>query len=210
MAAKSRSPFEPFATIVGVCATFWIAGLALGIVGALLGWGHLWGLGERTLCVQNDHYSIGNDGALPPSFRPGVDVSAAAMSLCVSHASLGQHVLNVLRQISFFALYTGALVLLWWLLNGAKRNGPFHAATAGRVRFLGWLLMLGGVLATSTERLANNLLLRTMMVPSDAPSWWANLPGLPPSLVLTGLGLIVVARILKVGVRMQDDLAGTV
>jgi hypothetical protein len=30
------------------------------------------------------------------------------------------------------------------------------------------------------------------------------------SAVLTGLGLIVVARILKVGVQMQDDLAGTV
>ena len=68
----------------------------------------------------------------------------------------------------------------------------------------------GGIVATSVETLAHNLLIDTMMASSEAPSRWNQLPGIPASTVLTGLGLIVVARILQVGAQMQDDLAGTV
>jgi hypothetical protein len=70
--------------------------------------------------------------------------------------------------------------------------------------------VLGGIAVNSAQTLATNLLIGTMMVSSAAPSWWNQLPGLPMSTILTGLGLIVVARILQAGRQMQDDLARTV
>lgn len=210
MPAKPRSPFEPFATVVGVGACLYIAGLAFSLVSAFLGWGHFYGLGMRTICVRNDNYSFGVSGGLPPSFKPGVAVSPVATSLCTNHATLGQQMLDTLTQAPTFVLYGGALLLLWWLLNGAKQSGPFNAANGKRVRFIGQWLVLGGIAATTVQTLATNLLIATMMVSSDAPSWWNQLPGFPPSAILTGLGLIVVARILQVGAQMQDELAATV
>ncbi|MCW2940751.1 MAG: hypothetical protein JWN00_3736 [Actinomycetia bacterium] len=210
MPAKSRSPFEPFATVVAICAGLYVAGLAFSLVSAVLGRGHLYGLGEQTICVRDDGYSFGVSGGLPPSFKPGVAVFPVAISLCTNHVTLGQQVLDTLTHVPTFLLYGGALLLLWWLLNGAKHNGPFNAANGTRVRLTGWWLVLGGIVATSVETLAHNLLIGTMMASPEAPSRWNQLPGIPASTVLTGLGLIVVARILQVGAQMQDDLAGTV
>jgi hypothetical protein len=205
MPRKSRSPFEPFATVVGLGASLCLAS----VIAAAFGWGHFYGLGEQTICVRTDHHVYGAP-EVPASFRPGVAVTPVAVSLCTNHATLGQQVLNVLTELPTVVFYGAALLLLWWLLSGAKVNGPFNAVNGRRVRFLGWWLVLGGIAVSSVQTLATNLLAGTMMVSSAAPSWWRQLPGLPMSTILTGLGLIVVARILQAGTRMQDDLAGTV
>jgi hypothetical protein len=210
MLVKRRSPYEPFATVIGVCAGLYAVGLPLGLLGAALGWSHLYGLGEHAICVRDVDHSLGAGGGIPPFFKPGVAVTPAATSLCTDHATPAQQVLDTLMQVPGFIFYGGALVLLWWLLNGAKHYGPFNVANARRVRFIGWWLIVGGIVATSAETVAHNLLIGTMMLSSQAPRWSNHLPAFPASAVLTGLGLIVVARILKVGVRMQDDLAGTV
>lgn len=210
MPKKSPSPFEPFTSVVAACAGLYVAVLIASLVSPLFGGDSLFALGEKTICVTNDSFAFSTEDQPWSLFKPGVAAMAVDTSLCTKEATLGQQVLKTLTDAPNALFYGVALVLLWRLLKSAKRNGPFHAGNATRVRFLGWWLVVGGILAASTQTLATNLLTATMMVPTSAPTWWDGLPGLPMSSVLTGLGLIVVAQIVKAGAQMHDDLVGTV
>lgn len=210
MGSKARSPYEPFATAVGFCAWIYTAGLLIGLLSAAVGWTHVYSLDSGPVCVRDTDVATGGGGGLPPIFKPGVAVTSTTMSLCADHASRGQDLLNGLTHLPGFVLYGGVLMLLRWLLRGVERHGPFSAMNARRVRFIGWWLLVGGIAAPSVETLAHNLLVRTMMRASQAPGSLAQLPGLSVSAVLTGLGLLVIARILAVGARMQDELAATI
>ena len=210
MLAKTRNPYEPFATVIRICAGVYLAALPISLVSAALGWSHVFGLGQQQLCAVDSNIAWGADGGLTGVVRPGVNVSSVATSLCINHATLGQQLLTALTQVPGFVFYGVALVLLWWLLNGARRYGPFTAVNAHRVRFIGWWLIAGGIVTSSVARVAHNVLIGAMMQSSAAPRWFNNLPSLPVSAVLTGLGLIVIARIIRVGAQMNDDLAGTV
>lgn len=210
MAAKPRNPYEPFTTAIRIGASLYVVGLLLSLLSTVFGWGSFSDLGDQAICVENTGLVIGTDIVPPDLFRPGVVPTPQAMSLCVNHATVGQQILNALMIVPGWVCYGVALALLWWLLNGAKQHGPFHAANASRVRFIGWWLIVGGTVAATVQTVARNLLIGTMMQPSQAPGWFDSLPTVQASVILTGLGLLVIARILKVGAQMHDDLAGTV
>jgi Protein of unknown function (DUF2975) len=209
MRIKPRSPYEPFATVIGAGAALYVLAVPFGLVSAAFFGSHLYGIGDHTVCVDDDNMSIGA-GTQPPWFPPGVAATSAGTSLCTNHATTAQQVMSTLTEVPSALFYGGALLLLWWFLDGAKRFGPFKAVNARRVRFIGWWLIVGGVVAESTQRVARTLLIDTLVRHSDELPWAYGLPTLTASAVLTGLGLLVVARILKVGAQMQDDLVGTV
>ncbi len=209
MRIKPRSPYEPFATVISGGAALSVLAVAVGLLSALVGRSHFYGIGDHTICVQNDNMSF-SGGEQPPLFPPGVAASPVGTSLCTNHATTAQQVMSALTEVPSALFYGGALLLLWWFLDGAKRFGPFKPVNAKRVRFIGWWLIVGGVVAASTQRVARTLLIDTMMRHSDRLPWAYGLPSLTASAILTGLGLLVVARILRVGAQMQDDLAGTV
>jgi hypothetical protein len=208
MRIKPRSPYEPFATVISGGAALSVLAVVVGLFSALFGRSHFYGIGDHTICVQNDNMSFGS--TQPPLFPPGVAASPVGTSLCTNHATTAQQVMSALTEVPSALFYGGALLLLWWFLDGAKRFGPFNAVNAKRVRFIGWWLIVGGVLAESTQRVARSLLIDTMVRHSDRLPWAYDLPAITVSAVLTGLGLLVVARILRVGATMQADLAGTV
>lgn len=206
-ALKVRNPLEPLRSATGAVFTVALIGYAAAVLSTMLGRGNLFGLGESVVCVD------ANNLALPvgePLAKPGVFANADGVSLCTRHADAGQHALGVLIGLPGPALLLGALFLLHRVIREAERSGVFGDRVAGRLRVLGWVLLVGQ--------------LATMVIKGSATAYFvADVstlnPGTPwgitywqwswPSL-LAGFGALTLARVIRIGARMREDLDGTV
>ncbi|MEV4252542.1 DUF2975 domain-containing protein [Spirillospora sp. NPDC049652] len=204
-----RNPLTPLDVTLDLLVKVMIAFVAFLVVATVFGSGSMLGFGERDICVVDDSHSVGSaDERMPPLFKPGVVASQSGLSLCVNDASLGTRALNVATQLPSFVLYFTAILLLWRLVRHAAEAGPFHLGNVRRLRILGWWLLVGGVVAKTVEEFARTSLIDAMYRnPDFDPLGWIDVQ---LSLVLTGAGLLAVARILRVGVEMREDLEGTV
>jgi hypothetical protein len=216
MSKKPRNPYQPFARLVRMVAVLLVLGFAAALVFAVFGHGDFLTGQTRVICVDDD-LPVVDGGTGSATFNPGVTVTMGTARLCTDHPNLVQRVLNGLRELPATALWAGALILLWRLMDSAQRRGPFSPVNVGRLRFIGLWLIFGGMLAAFAEALARAGLVRTMYRQPDTAhpldlvhAVLQTLGVFPWSLVIMGLGLITVARILKVGVEMQHDLEGTV
>ncbi|MFE7241609.1 DUF2975 domain-containing protein [Streptomyces sp. NPDC057580] len=201
---------EPFATVVRGIYRLFLVGLVVGTVGPLTGTklGTQWG-GPYVCAEARSAFSA--DG-FTGMFRPhaGVEVMARP-SYCTDHADSTQRLFDLLSSFPSWLLVLGILFLLDRLVHGASRQGVFTARTAKHVRLAGWWLLLGCLVAAVVEAGAHAALLATLAQDStfDADSWlgaWQP----PYALVLTALGILTFARIMRAGVAMREDLEGTV
>jgi hypothetical protein len=114
------------------------------------------------------------------------------------------------------AMDLGPLVLLiagLWLLRSFMRSvvegDPFGAPNVQRLRRIGFLLVLG---APAVELL--NYSLRTSLFNDlpPHPSIDVGVPGftLPGAALLGGLGAFILAEVFAYGVRLREDVEGTV
>ncbi|GAA2624048.1 DUF2975 domain-containing protein [Actinomadura fulvescens] len=202
--------FEPFATIISFMLAL-VAGIVVvfGLTTAF-GSGSLLGLGDSSVCVTGRPGAyIPDQESLPPFLKPGVRLSMTELDVCQDDAGPGLQALHVATRLPSFLVYTGALVLLWRLVRAAMRFGPFSRVNARRLRFIGWWVGGGGAVAVICERTAHWALAQRMF--KDGPELVATVTAaIPWTLIVTGVGLLTVARILEVGVRMHEDLEGTV
>jgi hypothetical protein len=213
MLTKPRSPLQPFAWLVSALARLSITALLLGVALSLFtSQVSIWGIGERSICVQNDDISVGgaDAGAYANVIRRGVAASGQGLSLCFQHASAWQKSLYVLTQLPAGVFGLGLLILLWRLTAGARRLGPFARVNARRLRLLGWWLIAGDLIADNTQVLARTGLLRSAMTSDEAPAWSSHLPAFSWAMLIAGLGAITVARILTMATEMHEELAVTV
>ncbi|MFD8533655.1 DUF2975 domain-containing protein [Streptosporangium canum] len=137
--------------------------------------------------------------------RPGVMASANGLEFIDGSPDTGQYLWQALTTFPGFVVASGAFFLLWRLLWRA-RSGVYIPQVARQVRLLGWWLLVGGLLAPQIERFARMRLLDTMAV-GEANYLLGEIPLVVP---LVALGLLALAGILRDGVRMRDDLEGTV
>ncbi|ACZ88111.1 DUF2975 domain-containing protein [Streptosporangium roseum] len=137
--------------------------------------------------------------------RPGVMASAGDLRFIDGSPDTGQYLRQALTTFPGFVVTAGAFFLLWRLLWRA-RGGVYIPQAARQVRFLGWWLLVGGLLAPQIENFATMRLLDTLAV-DEATYWVREIPLVVP---LVGLGLLALAGVLRDGVRMRDDLEGTV
>jgi hypothetical protein len=112
-----------------------------------------------------------------------------------------------------YLLYAAILLLLRQLLRTVRRAGPFTAAIARQVRFLGWFILGGYVAVTAGQSVAQSYFVSTAVVTNEVPiaadAINSVIGGIFPP-VLIACGLLTLARVMRVGTRMNDDLAGTV
>ena len=191
-----------------------IALLVLGLIGAIF-WGgtDVEGIGAKQICVQDNNIGVGgpsDDQGVAHLVRSGIDGSTNGVNMCANHPSTWQQTLNVLGQLPSAVVAFGAMLLLWWLVAGARRHGPFAAVNGTRLRLIGWWLIIGGMLSANIQAEANNALLTTMVRSDYAPWWTDNLPQIPWTLLITGLGMLTVARILTIGTAMHTELEATI
>ena len=149
-------------------------------------------------------------GLSHPGLSPGVHATWATASLCAAHPTAGQGLAFAVAVLPLGLLRLGALYLAMRLARTAARDGVYTAHFARLLLILGWWLLAGGLVATVAEAFARmNLLSQLVTWPVDWGQWPAAWSVSWP-VVWFGLGLIVFARVMRIGAGMRADLEGTV
>ncbi|NBE93975.1 DUF2975 domain-containing protein [Nonomuraea sp. KC401] len=182
-----------------------VTGMITGLV--LYSRAGLFGLTYQHVVAQSpSSYGISLDElAFTEMTRPGVTALAGDLQFIDGSPDTGQYILQALTTFPSFAVTVGAFFLLWRLLWRA-RNGAYLPQAAAQVRVLGWWLLASGLLAPQIEHFAMMALLDTMAVNES----YFGVKEIPVIVPLVGLGLLALANVLRTGVRMRDDLEGTV
>lgn len=147
-----------------------------------------------------------------PHLRPGATASAYTVQLCASHPTVGQRVLVLLTFVPTFAFYLAALLLLVQLLRTVRTDGPFALIVARRLTFLGWFVLAGSLVVAVGQSLAQSAFVSTVLtgpVPAASQASKAAVDALWAPLLIA-CGLLTLARVIRAGARMSEDLAGTV
>lgn len=190
-------------------AVFAVLVLVTGVVTGMVLYSRagFFGLTYRVIAAQSPNgYGIPLDHpAFTQMARPGVMASANGLEFIDGSPDAGQYLWHALTTFPGFVVAAGAFFLLWRLLWRA-RGGVYISQVTRQVRFLGWWLLGGGLLAPQIENFAMMRLLDTMAV-GEARYQIGEIPLVVP---LVGLGALAVAGILRDGVRMRDDLEGVI
>lgn len=211
---RVRNPLEPMSSVVrGIVTLFAALMVASLLSGMFVGGVHILGIGDETICVTDTSTSTSGE-ASPTEFKPAPGVSAgldAHPRYCTDHPGAAQSLLHTATEVPAFVFTLGALLLVLRLIRGAEREGLYAARTAQRLRGVGWWLLAGSVLAAIATSTAEQGLLASLSRGGDNSavtgliSWDA-----PYMAILTGLGVLSFARIMRVGITMREDLDGTV
>jgi hypothetical protein len=206
----ARNQLEPIATVVTALCVLMAAFLVLKAYAAF-GLGGAFGWGDGSICAT-DPYTHGGSGdelsqALGP--KPGITLSFMP-EYCDNSPSGGTRLLSTLTELPSSALYIGALFLLYWLIRAARQDGPYTLRMAGGLRLLGWYLAIGSIVCHIAESAAGAALLNSVRSMDHRPLLYDVTHGMPYFAVLTGIGLLSLARIMRVGTMMREDLEGVI
>lgn len=123
----------------------------------------------------------------------------------IEDASVRQSLLDVARSVGPIVL---VLTLLWLaraLLLSVRDGDPFMAANVRRLRIIGFLLAVGVPIMQYVTQLLDGAL-----AASSAVGELGNSYALPGNAPLAGLGVFVLAEVFAHGVRLREDIEGTV
>jgi hypothetical protein len=217
--AQRRRLTEPLGGVTAFLASFLLLSLVIGIVLTLAGVGSIGGFGRTSICVTqpDTQYGDGNGSIdhLGIAARHGASISLnGTLQACINHPGLTQRVMYTLTTIPSLLFWGCLLLLLYRLIVSARRAGPFTVQVAIAMRRLGWLIIAGSVAAAVVQAFALDLLLNSMVTglfnTMYADVIWAGLRALLPVPALTGAALLTMARIVRLGAEMDDEIKGTV
>jgi hypothetical protein len=191
-----------------------VAAVLVGIVliFAVFGTIQLGGLGSGPACTGVRLDGITVAGPAVAHLQPGATSSASQVTLCASHPSVGQRALVSLTWVPAVALYLAVVLLLAQLLRAVRTAGPFAVTVARRLRFLGWFILAGSVIVAAGQSAAQSAFASTVAAGDGPAVGHAVSAGIAVLLVplLITCGLLTLARVIRAGAQMSDDLAGTV
>ncbi|AQU67909.1 DUF2975 domain-containing protein [Streptomyces niveus] len=172
---------------------------------AFLGTGATHMLDDGAVCVRTDFWrnaTVADD--LPIS--EGVNVSSSAASLCQESPSVGQRAADLGHELPWLLFGSLALLLFSRLLKTVLSQGPFTDAVAQRLTVLGWFVAVGTPLTGLVVGWSQSWLVGSMApIVGSGPTVTG-----PMVLVLAGLTAVVMGKIMGEGVRMREDLEGTI
>ena len=135
------------------------------------------------------------------------------MSVCVMHATGGQRALAYLGSAPPTLFKLAIFALVAWLLLVARREGPFTPRVHRMLMVLGWFVIAGSAVVSVAHGVAGAYFLAsTVTVPVPVKddvlsALYGAVLGAP---VLVGCAVLTLARIMRAGSLMRDDLEGTV
>jgi hypothetical protein len=135
------------------------------------------------------------------------------LSVCVTNATGGQRALAYLGSAPPTVLKLAVFVLVAWLLLVARRKGPFAPRVHRMLVVLGWLVIAGSAVASLAHDVAGAYFLAsavTVPVPVKDDVLSALYDAVLGAPVLVGCAVLTLARIMRAGSLMRDDLEGTV
>lgn len=203
----------PLDTITQALLTVVVLFLVVFSAGVVLSGWTMFEVNGPSICVDAgftlDHGSDGKPDAADRELlglADGTTVLPGDSTVCQDHPSAVQRFLVGLKNIPTFAVFCGFLVLARRLIATARREGLFNRALARHVERLGWLLVGGLVLASTTEWLADGALRSTMY---DA-SWASGAFDISIAGLIGGYGIVSIGRVMARAADLQDDVEGTV
>jgi hypothetical protein len=216
---RPRNRLEPLAAVVTWAFRLAVAATALRVILALFGRGPLFGAhiggpspsppGTCLTAAQALLPHVGS-GLSPSGLAPGVRVTLDAANVCAAHPTAGQALAFTVTLLPIDLLRLGALYLAMRLARAAARDGVYTAQAARLLLILGWWLLAGGLVATETEAFARLNLLGQLVTWNIDWGQWSVAWSVDWPVAWIGLGLIVFARIMRIGAGMRADLEGTV
>jgi Protein of unknown function (DUF2975) len=205
-----RKLTQPLGNTVFMILTGLVVVLAIGLVStALTSHASVFGLGHNPVCADVPSNGLVTSGStVLVHARAATYSSANLVSVCANRPTAAQRTLITLTGAPVYLLYAAILLLLWQLLRTVRRTGPFTAAIARQVRFLGWFILGGYVAVTAAQSVARGYFASTI-VTDQVPIAANAISSIFPA-VLIACGLLTLARVMRLGAQMNDDLAGTV
>lgn len=162
-------------------------------------------LDDGAVCVQTNFW---RNASLPDSLPIGKGVTAgsSATRLCQDSPSVGQRAADLGGELPWLLFGSLALLLFSRLLKAVLREGPFTEAVSRRLSVLGWFVAVGTVVTGLVVGWSQSWLVGSMApVAGSGPT----LSG-PLVLVIAGLAAVIMGKIMHEGVRMREDLEGTI
>ncbi|MBB6172274.1 hypothetical protein HNR23_002334 [Nocardiopsis mwathae] len=183
-------------------------GLLLAML-VLLGGATVTGLIPYALGVEAHVPASQIDGlrADPGALAPGVAFDGD-VGLTLTGATSGQVALSMLPTVSALLFVLAGATILRQALRSAMVEGPFTIGVADRLRRLGQLAVIGGLVHALIVTVTDALLFTTVL-PSghDGIAWSFNFPA--PTIVF-GFGMLAVSEIVRHGVHLREEVEGTV
>jgi Protein of unknown function (DUF2975) len=211
-----RKLTEPLGSVTAIFGSLLLASVLVGAGAALSGRGSFEGLGHTSICVAQPDYGYGGGtGHLGVAARPGASISInGTLEACANHPGVNQRVLYTLTNLPSLLIWACVLFLLWRVIVAARRRGPFTVQVAAAMQRLGWLIIAGSVISAVVQRFALDQLLNTMLTTGDNFGGFGvitvALAGLLPVPALAGAALLTMARIIRLGADMDEEIKGTV
>ncbi|MEE1788278.1 DUF2975 domain-containing protein [Streptomyces sp. SP17BM10] len=179
--------------------------LALLCGGAFIGTGITHMLDDGAVCVQTDFWRNASL-ADPLPVGVGVKASSSTTRLCQDGPSVGQRAADLGGELPWLLFGALALLLFSRLLKAVLRQGPFTEVVARRLSVLGWCVSVGTPLVGLIVGWSQSWLVGSMApIVGSGPT----VSG-PLVLVLAGLAAVIMGKIMREGVRMREDLEGTI
>jgi hypothetical protein len=133
----------------------------------------------------------------------------ADVTVEVGDPTVAQMLLQSARDLGPLAVFIGAMWLLRGLLQSVVRNDPFGPRNVRRLRDLGVLLVVGGLVVELIDYSLRFALFNDL---PPLPSVELGVAGfaLPLGVILGGLLAFVLAAVFAHGAELRDDVAGTI
>lgn len=202
-----RNPLEPIATTVGCATTLLVALLLLSLLVRQASWGN----GPVCASLSQNDAAIFTGRVSVPGLAVGSHASLGNVNICTNHPASVLRLAGLLAAWPYTLLWLAFLLRLQGLLKAASPPGGLYSPiTAARLRALGWLLTGGGIAASVMESAAN-ITIFTSLVHYPGLGWFE--PGQINFSFITlilGLTLITIARVMRLGAMMREELDATV
>lgn len=149
-------------------------------------------------------------GQLAEPLPPGFDlVEHVPIQVTLRQPTLAQLLLSVAVGLLPLLLVAAVLWLLRGLARSVRHGDPFSAANVRRLRRLGLLFLLGYPVMVLVTRLLQNWLVTTLPV-LPLGGIGTTLDVISPIALLAGLVMFLLAEVFAHGLRLREDVEGTI
>ncbi len=201
--AVSRVLLSVLLASVGIAVVFAVVGAVRGDAGGV----SVAGIGDPDPCIETTVAAAGI--ATGGSYGRGVDRSEASVNvddvrICLTDATWWQDLAGDVEPVGQLALVLAAVVLLRRIIRAAREEGPFTDGVAARVRHLAWLLLAQALVWPFVVAASRGVALEE----ATGEPWYGSLLAAPFTvlLVVVAVGVLTVARVLRMSAPMQDEL----
>ena len=172
------------------------------------------GVSASEVCVETlpgegvGYGGTGGGGDRPIGLYDDVRWFPREIEICDTEPSAGTIALGITRAFIGPIGGIGALLLLWWVVRRARREGVFGDDIPRGLRVLGCYLVAWALVGWLAGGLVDALLLRKMADTTDGFvfSW----PEFPLVSLLLGLAMLTLARVMSQAVALREDSDATI